>query len=846
MRTYITLGTSGIIDLHEDIAVSLNYAIADIRKPETRQGSFSKTITIPGSKNNDKLFAHYFEIGIDCRFNPNIKTPCVIYVDGLEQISGFLRLMKVKINDQNRMEYECSVIGNISNMFTVLGDTDLSELNLSELNHTYNKTNQKNSWSAPVGSGYVYPMIDYGFGDGITYDVTHFFPAVYVKTYIDKIFEYAGFTYSSSFFNSNLFKRLIIPLNSNILKLADSQITPRLFESTVSSSGTVALPAFVGTYTNYSTTLVNYDSDVSDPSNQFNTTTYRYVNANVGNYNFNASFNYQLNSSVPFSPTGWAMMVKYSGGFYTTIASAPFSDFGGIDTSLRTATLYASNIDLLPGDEVFVGLQIVSNQLGTPNLNIATGGSFKNSVNNIGLFDGDTVNMTLAIPQKVKMKEFFMSIVKMFNLYIETDKDNANKLYIETRDSFYASGRNIDWTDKLDISQDLTIEPMGELDARRYLFSYTDDKDYYNELYKKTWNEPYGTKIIDVQNEFIQGTKENKIIFSPTPLVNNGSNDRTISMIFSTDSAGNITPKQSNIRILYYGGTKVTTNPWTYTGAISGTSTETEYPYAGHLDSVSSPTIDLNFGVPFEVYYNALAYTNNNLYNAYHRKFTEEITDKDSKIITGFFYLTPYDILKLDFRNQFFVDGHYLRLNKISDYNPIKPGLCKCEFIKIKSANSFVQQEIVLAGGYDGGFNNGDPAPQSGAKSKPGVTSSTGLRSMGNYISENASATIVTGYRNFVGQGCKNVSVFNSSGCTVLPGLHGVSLFNSSGVIATENDLVYMNNVKMIRNERYLDVKSGVNGTEYYLNGSLGATGTYTTVDGKTVTVNKGLVTSIV
>lgn len=791
-RARITLGTSGTIDLTDDLTISLNYVIADIKKPDTRQGSFSKTISIPGSKNNDKLFAAIFEIDIDCRFNPNIRTPCTIWADDLDQITGYLRLMKIKRTDDNKIEYECSVIGAVSNIFTVWGDAELSTLSLSEFNHTYNKAVQKASWTATVGEGYVYPMIDYGFTNSLTCDVTNFYPALYVKTYIDKMFGYAGFTYQSNFFNSNTFKRLIIPLNSNLLKLDDSQITPRLFEANMPSSGTIIMSALTGVGTTYN---VPIDTDVSDPSNQYNTTTYRYVSSYSGSFNFATSLQYQLNSSFAFAPVGWLTIIKYSGGSFTTLASVNLNAFGGIDTTLRTATLNANDIIIAPGDEVFVQMQVFTTSTGTPNVNVQNA-SFENSVNNIGIFDGDTVNMSLATPQKIKMKELFMAIVKMFNLYIETDKNNSNKLYIEPRNDFYALGETIDWTDKWDISQALEIEPMGELDARKYIFTYTEDKDYYNELYKKSWNEVYGQQQIDVANEFISGTKENKVIFSPTPLVNNGSSDRTIPAIFSTDAAGNIVPKQSNIRILYYGGDLATSFPWTYTGVISGTSTETTYPYAGHLDSVSAPTIDLSFGVPKEVYYTCSLYTNGNLYNTYHKQFIEEITDKDSKIITGWFYLTPVDILTLDFRNQFFVDGHFLRLNKVMDYNPVKQGLTKCEFIKIKSANSFTVQEKEIVGGSNGSFDDGSatPIPVSTGRFK---TFNTTLKASNNYVASSAENVIVTGDRNCVGEGAKHVMLSNSSGCTVMGGLTGVTLFNTSGVTVTESNVTYINGTKI-------------------------------------------------
>lgn len=711
MRTRIELGSSGSVDLFEDIPISLNYSIADIRSPEKRNASFSKTISIPGSKNNNKLFGHIFEIGIDGSFNPNTRTPAIIYIDDCEQMKGFLRLIKIKRNDDTRIVYECSVTGNVGNIFAVLRDDLLNRLNLSEYNHTYSKSVQKASWSASVGSGYVYPMIDYGVTNGLTYDVKNFYPAIYLKTYIDKIFAYAGYTYSSSFFTSDFFKRLIIPYNGEKLNLTQAQIDARLFSASIGSSGSITIPSTSTTYTNEFNTPIAFNSETLDPSNQYNPSTYRFKAATRGYYNFSATITAIRNTTGTDAIAGWYHLLKYSAGVPTRIANAQAlinpatAQAGGVSS---TDTVSAANVLLDVGDEVYVGAQLYRNNPGGGQINI-TAGTFSNSVSQQSLEEGTLLPLSSAIPDKITMKELFISVIKMFNLYIETDKDTENKLIIEPRNDFYNTSRTLDWTSKLDISQDLEIAPVGDLTSRRYIYTYTEDKDYYNDLYKRSYNEAYGTATIDAINEFVVGNNETKVVFSPTPLVDNTAHDRILPFISQTFSGATANQKAFNIRLLYYAGTLTTTKPWTYTGNLSGVSTETTYPYAGHLDSPTAPTLDLSFGVPKKVYYFTTSYVNNNVYNKYHRQFLEEITDKDSKIITGMFRLTVKDILTLDFRNQYFVDGHFLRLNKVVDYNPVVSSLTKCEFIKIKFANTFVATTIANSGGtgIDIGFENG-------------------------------------------------------------------------------------------------------------------------------------------
>jgi hypothetical protein len=91
------------VDLGEGVDIALNKSIADIRNPETRSADFSKTITIPGTSQNNKVFNHIFDVANDIigsgqynpDFNPNKKADCILLVDGMPQISGFIRLTEI-------------------------------------------------------------------------------------------------------------------------------------------------------------------------------------------------------------------------------------------------------------------------------------------------------------------------------------------------------------------------------------------------------------------------------------------------------------------------------------------------------------------------------------------------------------------------------------------------------------------------------------------------------------------------------------------------------------------------------------------------------------------------------
>ena len=288
----------------------------------------------------------------------------------------------------------------------------------------------------------------------------------------------------------------------------------------------------------------------------------------------------------------------------------------------------------------------------------------------------------------------------MFNLYLVPDNLDEKTLTIEPRDDFYASTLK-DWTSKWATDKDLLIQPMGKLDAKEYLFTYKQGKDYLSEDYNQAYGEVYGQRKIEVDNDFVRGTKKIEPIFKETVNAGTLSSNRVIPSIFKIDSNNNKTSITDGIRILQYGGLKDSSPSWQYLDGFN-VYNQTQYPYSGTLDDIESPTVDINFGAVNKIYYGvnpyllSLSYTNSNLYLNYWQKYIEEITDRDSKVVTLYLQLNPVDIMELDFSLTYVIDTHHLRLNKIVDYNPVTPSLTRCEFIKIKesTATSGVTEEI--------------------------------------------------------------------------------------------------------------------------------------------------------
>ena len=432
-------------------------------------------------------------------------------------------------------------------------------------------------------------------------------------------------------------------------------------------------------------------------------------------------------------------------------------------------------------------------------LNILSGYSYV-EFRNSNISEGNSISMTDITPRNIKQRDFIMSIVKMFNLYLQPDPNDKKNLIIEPRDDFYTTDV-VDWSEKLDNSQSLESNPMGALNHKEYLYTYKQDKDYYNDLYFNTYAEVYGQEDFEIQNEFLKDEYKTEIIFSPTPNVGQEWYDRVIPTIIKFDDKNGVQRTESNIRILQWGGMKDTDQIWTHSDKSASTTNYTTYPYAGMWDDPYSPTQVLEFDLSKEIYYsnvfnNIVTFTDNTLFNKYHLKFLQEIVDTNSKVVTGYFYLTPSDIKNLSFKKQYYFGGQYFRLNKVENYNPRRP-VTKCEFLKLKLSELFTASTQDSHGGTGLSVGNTTASLFSNSSAMMQNNNSFGNKDVqvigkDNYVSRSALGVNIIGESNKVFSQTKDI-VINGNNNVVEAGCTNVELINTHNVTVSSSNVSYIN-----------------------------------------------------
>ena len=298
------------LDLIETEPVKLNLAVASVEDPTISVSNYSQDFTIPGTGKNTQFFRGAFNVNAT-DFDATRKTKAYLTNDGILVAWGNIRLNSIESNLKDELYfYNIQFFGETSDFASSVGGRNLSDLNLSHLNHGLSYSTITNSWlpatggSDPITNGAIrYPLADWGYlytTSGVTQPtvptvsiggvksftsssnalaLNQMKPMIQAKQIWDAIFNEAGFSYSSSFLNSDLFKNLYV--------MVDSQ--PR-YAMNISSDCTVQAPNInVAPNTEIK---INFSNIIAGNPSAFN------LNSDSFPMSVDSGVNFEINTSV--------------------------------------------------------------------------------------------------------------------------------------------------------------------------------------------------------------------------------------------------------------------------------------------------------------------------------------------------------------------------------------------------------------------------------------------------------------------------------------------------------------------------------------------------------------------
>lgn len=245
--------SGGVLDIDNAEGFALTYNVDDIKKLNVKNANHSKTIVLPGTKNNNKLLGNLHNINSTFTdFNPNVKAYGHILVNDIVVMKGYYQLKEViKLSNSNQngnlIKYNIVFYDDTVNIMTTIGDKMLTDLDMSYLNHKWGYRTILGSWGytgiyrgtangeqeyssgttavSDWKDGYCYPTYFKGnlkdgnlANDGDKdYTTDDFLPSLFNKQIIQRIFIENGIEIGGDFFDNNeTFANEVIPYNGDI------------------------------------------------------------------------------------------------------------------------------------------------------------------------------------------------------------------------------------------------------------------------------------------------------------------------------------------------------------------------------------------------------------------------------------------------------------------------------------------------------------------------------------------------------------------------------------------------------------------------------------------------------
>ena len=639
------------VDLFDDESVVLTQTIQNVKDVQKVFTDYSKTFTLPATKENNKIFKHYYNNSITNGFDGRSRVSATLELNYLKFKKGKVKLEGVDLKNNVPSSYKVRFTGNTVTLKDLLGEDKLGALtDLNSNTLVYNAANVKTKLKAnPATSDIIAPLIthterltynsltsnndkgnlhyDSSNVHGVSWDDLKF--AIRIDTIIQAIETNYNISFSDDFFTStntpyyNLFMWL------HRKKGYVESPTATEVESLVNTWTTTSVGATITTMSNTSTLYVGgTPSRYSKLDLKLRTTS-----------GFSYSVSVQLNGTQ-----------IYNSGSVTGDLDITKDDLGTSQGSYNVIIQSAQNITF---SEVTwdIGYRLL---LSLEVFNTYTSAAFSHT----NAFD---FIITQQIPD-LKIIDFLTGIFKMFNLtsYIDNDTD---EVIVKTLDNYYAGGVSYDVTEFVD--RDKSSVNVA-LPFKEITFEHGDTKTLlaakHSQLFNKTWakteytsGENLDGKIYKVKTPFSQ-LKNERLIDG------NNSNSTSIQYGFFVDD--NQAPYYGKPLLFY--PILNSGNSISFLDTTSSHSELTLYNIPSNSVALSSSTSKYNINFNNEINeYTADNTFTDTLFQAYHSDYISDVFDVTNRLTKVTAYLPLRILLNYTLADRFNISGTTYKINSI-------------------------------------------------------------------------------------------------------------------------------------------------------------------------------------
>ena len=732
------------LDIDNNEAIQITKSASDVEDFTERQGGFTFNFDLPFTTTNNNFFEHYYEVtqelGNNASFNPYLRTEIQILVDGLEVMRGYLQLNDVKVTSR---VYSVTCFDTVGLLREELGDKKLSELSTAfnqKYSHVLSSENiEKSTESQGVElldatrtTFIKYPFCDYGVGitnEDIAGQTNtppqdlDMRPWWAVELLFKQILGEAGFTnLDSDFLNSAKFKKVYMlgatkeqgTLTTLIQYRFLTALDGTLESSDMDTSSPVHLFEIDLDFSNGSS-LAGQPQFQEPPGTLIDTTNNEIVIPVSGIYSFRFNHNLGTAPGEPFVALGFFNEIGFYQGTgntvnFTTLWSAkPNPDAVSIGTSANQNGV--GSVYLSAGSYKY-GYRIIKIMFRNPDNTFPSvffalePGSFLQMTDSPSKASGGTVEPRRNLPDMTQI-DFIRGIVQQFNLFIEPRED---ALLIEPYPDYMSKGTTLNWTDKLDLSKEVVIQPTYNFRKKVLSLKYADDKDFYTNYRVEAGGKrrSLGSYWTEDNSEFSEGEEITELPFGAPPFYNTRSVSAQAfnpTYLFQLREDGKFSIGDYLPRLAFIQSRRSNYSPGTFGDLLStihlfDTNSESIrtffYDYCDIIDSETFEDLTFNYrpqanwGAKASIprgFHDGTTFERKTIpvdsFKLYYERYIREIYGDNAKLVTAYFYLTPIDFATLKFNSLVFVKDAYYRINKVSSYTPTDRATTKVELIKL-------------------------------------------------------------------------------------------------------------------------------------------------------------------
>ena len=642
------------LDLFPSETISLSFAINDLAAIESRNGNFSNKFDIPASKKNSKILGYANVLNFSTGFKPTKSRNASILIDGLTVERGVVQVeqFNFKVNT-----FSISFLGGNTEWIDDIGDKNLVDLDLTNLNHEYTLANITNSFNNT--EGYIYPFIQYGRFNNRTSnntDLEDWKPGIFFSTLLKQIFIDADWKLSGSFLNDTLYNRLILPFS------IQKETFGKEFLNGVGVDAVTTVNNILG-----NTTVVWDDVKEGNDFDVYDNTT--------GEYTVDRSVKIIIKSLIDLPGLVSLTQIRVNGIVVASSLNTVGYNYSASIGDVITVT--ANTAGIVDQNKSFFNVSVVDR-----------------------ITEGVEWDMSATLPD-VSQSDFVKNIFNQFGCIFSADKISKT-VYVNKFEEVKNNISNaLDWTEKLDKSREIEVDyvELSSDYAKKNNYKYNENRDSESASNMLTpivevSNFNIGDGDFEIDNDFIE--KEKDIFDSPFSASTTipAFNSRVNMLYIPRYTDAGVDVKNPDVDP----GARVCVNAGLisvdelFDGAetsidIQGKNntsnvTEVPYPYF-HLGRTGITQIDslgqgLSFGDPITPKFQL------NLIDEYYGDYISILNNP--RRVTAFFNLNERDINNLDFLIPIYIGGDlnsYFYINKISDYRPSENGVTKVELVLI-------------------------------------------------------------------------------------------------------------------------------------------------------------------